>query len=422
MRVLLITDNFPPESNAPALRCWDHGRVWASEGAEVEIVTCAPNFPEGRVYPGYLNEWFSREQMEGMSVVRLKTFMAPNRGFFLRTLDHFSFLLSVVVNTWRLKRPDVVIATSPQFFAGLAGLLFSWLRRVPLVIEVRDLWPKALIETGVMRPGLLYQVLVGLERLLYRRAAHVIVVAESFVDHVTSFGVPDNRISVVTNGADMSRLMPGGRAEELAQILGLTGKTVVGYIGTLGIAHGLESVIAAADLLRDRADIAFLFVGWGASREDLMKQAEVKELKNVVWVDRQPPERIKDYWSICDIALIPRAKSNFFGTMLPAKMFEAVAMEVPILMSVPRGEATRMVETLGLGLTVEPENAAEISEGIKRMADNPGFLAECRRNAQREKFRFDRSALARKVLGILALVTKSGEGWKSEVARTDKTP
>lgn len=404
MRILLVTDNFPPESNAPALRCWDHARVWTADGAAVDVVTCAPNFPEGRVYPGYRNAWATREEMDGINVLRVKTFMAPNKGFFLRTFDHFSFLLTSVLNAFKVARPEVVIATSPQFFAGLAGLIIAKMRRAAFVIEIRDLWPKALVETGMMKPGLIYRMLVGLERLLYRKADHVIVVAASFVDHVASFGIPRDRISVVTNGADMSRMVRGSQAGALREALGLSGKFVVGYIGTLGIAHGLESVIEAAARLKDREDIVFLFVGWGASRDKLMELAAASELRNVVWVDRQPPERIPDYWSICDVALIPRAKSDFFGTMLPAKMFEAVAMEVPILMAVPSGEATEIVVKLGLGVSVEPENAEMLAEAVRHMPAHPERLTEFSENARRHKGRFDRSNLARDVLAILSRV------------------
>jgi colanic acid biosynthesis glycosyl transferase WcaI len=264
MHLVFLTDNFPPETNAPATRGYEHARRWVEAGHRVTVITCAPNFPEGKVYAGYRNRWHQRETIDGIEVVRVKSFIAANKGFAARILDYVSFMLTGSVAALFVQRPDVVLATSPQFFCAVGGWLVAKLRRRPFVFEVRDLWPESIKAVGAMRQGRLIEALEKLELFLYRQASGVVVATEAFRENLRSRGIDPRKITVVRNGVDLTRYAPRERDTQLAEELGLTGKFVVGYLGTHGMAHALHRVVEAAELVRDDPRLHFLFVGGGA--------------------------------------------------------------------------------------------------------------------------------------------------------------
>ena len=254
MHILLLTDNFPPEVNAPASRCWEHARIWVGLGARVTVITSAPNFPQGVVHTGYRNRW-TIEELEGVAIHRVPTFIVRNEGFVLRTLDFLSFMLASFIGGLRIRAVDLVIATSPQFFTACSGWALSRYFRAPFVFEIRDLWPASITAVGMMRGGRIIGALERLEIFLYRQARGIITVTKGFRDDLIRRGIPANRIAIVTNGADLSRFHPRDRDEGLAGSQRLAGKFVIGYLGTHGMAHGLDNVILAADRLRDQATI-----------------------------------------------------------------------------------------------------------------------------------------------------------------------
>ncbi len=266
MRILFLSDNFPPEGNAPATRLYEHAVRWVRGGHEVTVVTCAPNFPEGRLFDGYRNAWRQVEQMDGIRVVRVKTYITANEGFLRRTLDYLSFMVMGFVMALFERRPDVVVATSPQFFTAIAGWALSVAKWRPFVFELRDLWPASIVAVGAMRKTLVIRLLERLELFLYRRADAIVSVTESFRRDLVARGIDGGKIHVVVNGVDLEKYRSQPRSPELEAELGLRGKFVAGYIGTHGMAHALDKVVEAAALLADRDDIRFLFVGGGADR------------------------------------------------------------------------------------------------------------------------------------------------------------
>ncbi|MEL6429456.1 MAG: glycosyltransferase family 4 protein, partial [Planctomycetota bacterium] len=273
MRILFLTDNFPPETNAPASRTHEHAKRWAAAGHDVTVITCAPNFPRGRVFDGYANRVRTVETVDRIRVVRVKTFIARNSGFFLRTLDYLSFMVAGFVAALFERRPDVIVATSPQFFCAAAGWLTSVFKRRPFVFELRDIWPASIAAVGASSRTPILRALERLELFLYRRATSIVAVTHSFRDELVERGVPREKIHVVTNGVDLSRYAPLSRDTALGAELGLEGRFVVGYVGTHGMAHALMSALDAAARLDGRGNVHFLFVGDGAEREALLARS-----------------------------------------------------------------------------------------------------------------------------------------------------
>ena len=402
MRILFLSDNFPPESNAPATRLHEHAVRWVRAGHQVTVITCAPNFPEGKLYAGYQNRWRQVEQVDGIRVVRVKTYITANEGFLRRTLDYVSFAVAGFMMGLFEKRPDVVVATSPQFFCAMAGWALSVFKRRPFVFELRDLWPASIVAVGAMKSSPAIRMLEHIELFLYRRATAIVSVTESFREDLVARGISREKIHVVINGVDLDRYVPSPRDASLEQEFRLEGKFVVGYVGTHGMAHALPKVLEAAERLKQRDDIVFFFAGSGAQRSAVEQTVAKRDLKNVRLIPRQPKERMPALWSVCDVALVPLRDNPVFATVIPSKIFESMGMGVPILMSLPEGEATRIISETGSGICVPPENPKAMAAAIIALAEDPQRVARLRDAARAAAPKFSRDRLAAQMVEILA--------------------
>ncbi|MEZ6017594.1 MAG: glycosyltransferase family 4 protein [Planctomycetota bacterium] len=401
MHVLFLSDNFPPETNAPASRLHEHARRWVAAGHRVTVVTCAPNFPQGKVHAGFKNRWYQRSELDGIEVVRVKTFIVANKGFVLRTLDYLSFMVAGFVGGLFQRRPDLVVATSPQFFAAVGGWALALARRVPFVFELRDLWPASLEAVGALKGSWLLRAFERLELFLYRRAAGIVCVTEAFKDDLVARGIAGHKISVITNGVDLDQYQPVTGESPLAREVGIEGKFVVGYVGTHGMAHALDAVLDAAAVLRERDDVHFLFVGDGAARERLIEQASALQLTNVTLHPSLPKERMPEVWSACDLALVHLRDTPLFATVIPSKIFEAMGMGLPIVIGCPAGEATQIVERTRAGVVVSPEDPAQLARAVAALADDRERVAELARASLAAAPLFSRDHLAGEMLRAL---------------------
>lgn len=401
MKILFLTDNFPPETNAPATRTFEHARAWVRAGHEVTVVTCAPNFPQGRVHAGYRNAWRSRQRVEGIDVVRVWTYVAENKGLLKRTLDHVSFGVHGALAAMRLPRHDVLVATSPQFFASVGGCAAAALTRTPFVFELRDLWPASIAAVGTLKPGVVLTALERLELFLYRRARAVVAVSEAFRRDLACRGIEEEKVHVVTNGVDLSSYAPRSRDETTLARLGLEGRFVVGYLGTHGMAHALSNVLDAAELVRGDERIRFLFAGDGAARAGLIEDAHRRGLRNVVFAPPVAKSAMPALWSACDVALVHLKNSPVFETVVPSKIFEAFGMGIPVLFAGPEGEASSIVRRAGAGPCVAPEDPVQLARAVRALADDPAQRGRYAANAHGAAPQYDRDALAMRMLAIL---------------------
>ncbi len=401
MRIVFLSHYYPPEVNAPASRTSEHCREWVEAGHEVTVITCAPNHPAGKLYDGYRNRLFQRESIAGVEVIRVWTFIAANEGFLLRTINYLSYMLSASLALPRLQRPDVVVSTSPQFFCGLTGLIAKTMRRVPWVLEIRDLWPESIVTVGAMRKGLTVRLLERFEALAYRRADGIVSVTDSFVAHIVARGGAEGKIAVVKNGVDLSLFRRGASGEEVKRKLGLEGSFVAAYVGTHGMAHGLDTVLGAADLLRNDARIGFLLVGDGAERERLVARAAVLKLDNLRIVGQLPKSEMPGIWAATDVSMILLRQSDTFKKVLPSKMFEAMAMECPIVLGV-EGEAKELLEAAGAGIAITPESAEELAAAVLRLAgDRELGVRLGASGCKHVRAHFDRAKLAMRYIEVL---------------------
>ena len=411
MKILFITENFPPETNAAATRVYERAAYWVRWGHDVTVITSAPNFPSGVLFPGYANRWRQTEDMTGIRVVRVKTFIAPNRGVVRRTLDFMSFMASGFAASLFEDKPDLVCATSPQFFAAVAGWTAGRARGAPFVFELGDLWPASIAAVGAMRPGIILSLIERLELSLYRSSAAVVALSPAFKENLSGRGIAEGKIAVVLNGVDVWRYGPRVRDPGLSGQWGLEGHFVVGYVGTHGMAHGLGNVLDAAERLLGAADVRFLLVGAGAERDGLIAEAGRRSLDNVVFMPPQPKEAMPAVWSLCDVALVHLKNSPVFAGVIPSKMFEAMAMGLPVLLAAPVGEAGRILEADGAGMRVPAEDPAALAEAVTRLkSDGEGRRAIAER-CLAAAARHSREHQAREMIRVfeLAAAGRGGE-------------
>jgi glycosyltransferase involved in cell wall biosynthesis len=370
MKILFLSHYFPPEVNAPANRTHEHCRRWVQDGHQVTVITGVPNHPRGEIFEGYENRWIQEEERDGIRVIRTWMYLTPNSGFLRRVANYLLFAATAVIASTRAERPDVVVATSPQFFAGIAGAIVARLKRRPFVLEIRDLWPKSIVELGQLSDGLILRGLEGLERWLYRSAAGVVVNTRTFRDHIIARGVADENIELIYNGIDPTLFRPLPRNETLLAAHGLENRFTVAYVGTLGLAHGLSLLIDVAERLQTRPRLQFVLIGDGADREKLEADIEARGLSNVTMIGLQPRDSMPDWIASIDLLLVTLRDLPVFETVIPSKIFEFLAEERPVILAA-RGEIRRLMEEAGGALIIDPENTDQMVDAIERVMDDP---------------------------------------------------
>ncbi len=401
MHILFLSHYFPPEVNAPASRTYENAKRWIREGHRVTVITCAPNHPNGIIYSGYENRLWQWDEKDGIQILRVKTYLSANKGFVKRILNYLSYMLAATVFCLLVKKVDRVVSTSPQFFCGLAGFGVSRIHRCPWALEIRDLWPESIIAVGAIHNRGIIRFLERIENFMYHQADQIVALTKSFKEHILRRGVAESRISVITNGADLTLFQPSSKHNQVRRELGLQNEFIVSFIGTHGMAHGLETVLQTADLLRSQKDIIFLLVGDGAERSRLLQIRDARNLTNVIMLEQQPKERVPEFLAASDACMVLLKKSDLFKTVIPSKIFEAMAMARPIILGVD-GESRSIIEDSGSGVFIEPENAEQLRDAVIKMR-NDATWAETLGNtgAQFVRRHYDRNQLAQHYLNVL---------------------
>ena len=394
---------------APAARASELASHWAQAGHEVSVLTGFPNHPTGVVPP----EWRARlrrltyhENIGRVEVFRTWLWPLPNRKAHERMRNYASFCISAALRGLAIPRPDVIIASSPQLLVGLSGWWISFARQVPLVFEVRDLWPESLAAVGVGdENSLLHHALSAVAHFLYQESDRIVVVTPAFKEHLTRlWRVPADKIAVVENGVETNLFTPSPALANntLRRELGAEGKFLVCYIGTMGMAHGLETLLAAAAQLQcQNSNVQFLLVGEGAEKERIKTLAQSRGLANVCFLDQQPREKIPAFISASDACLVLLKKTDVFKTVIPTKMLEFMACARPVILGVD-GQARQIIEDAEAGLVIEPENAEALVQAINQLSANRDLAMALGRNGREHILQhFSRGRTAGKYIDVL---------------------
>ncbi len=388
MKIWYISQYFPPEMGAPSARVSELARHWAEGGHDVTVLTGFPNHPTGIVPPEYRKRLWrlvERETFRGVRVVRTWLWPLPNRKSHERVRNYCSFAASAsFTGSFVGGRPDIVIATSPQLLCGLAGWWISRIKGVPLVFEVRDLWPESLQAVGVANErSPMMRVLGRIAGFLYRHAAHIVVVTAAFRERlIEDWHVPETKISVVSNGVETDLFSPSADGNVRAS-LGLKDELLVSYIGTMGNAHGLELLLDAAAHFKSKApEIRFLLVGEGAEKEKLTRAATNRGLSNLIFMDQQARERVPALLAASDVCLVLLKDTPVFRTVIPTKMLEMMSCGRPVVLGV-HGQAAEILNAANGGIVIRPENLEDLVDAIGKLAANAGLRKHYGSNGRR---------------------------------------
>ncbi len=407
MRVLFLTVYFPPEVGAPQARTYETAKRFVKWGHDVTVVTAFPNHPTGIIAPGYRGKLLMREEMDGVNVLRTWVHAAPNRGLWRWAAKHLSFAGSSLLAAPLAGRFDVVVVGSSALFLGPTAYIISRLQGIPWVLTVTDLWPETAVAQGQMaNPGL-----IGLaERLasfVYDRADALVGVTQSICDALIRNGVPIEKVTHIPNVTDTVLFNPSADGAKVRKTLGLEGKFVVMYAGTMGLAQGLDAVLEAARLLRDEQGVQFVLAGDGVERPHLLDEAKREGIDNVSFVERQPHASMPALLSAADVVLVTLRRQPLFEGALPSKTAEALACGRPVVMTIA-GEAAALLERAGAGLAVEPDSPQALADAVRQMKRQPERAAEMGRNGRAFAVaHLDRSTLAKRLEQTLLKLVQS---------------
>jgi glycosyltransferase involved in cell wall biosynthesis len=395
MRIIIVTHYFPPEIGAPQARLSGLAAAWAADGDEVTVLTGMPNHPTGVIPPEYRGAIRRRERSDGYRVLRTWLFATPNEGTARKTIGHLSFMISSVLLGGRASGPaDVIVVSSPTFFAVGAGWLLARLKRARLVVEVRDLWPAIFTELGVLTSRPVIRLLERLELAAYAAADTVIVVSDGFRTNLIARGVPVGKVHTIRNGVRLGEFDPDAPADTLlrARLGAYPGDCLVLYAGTHGISQGLTSVVDTAAQLTDEA-IRFAFVGDGADKQRLRHRVAEHGLRNVTLLPGVPHEQVPSLLAAADICLVPLRDVPLFSFFIPSKMFEYLAAGKPVVAALA-GEAAQILREAGAWV-VPPADSEALADAIRTLAADPQQrLAMGRQGRYYVEKHFDRGALA----------------------------
>lgn len=403
MNITIICHYFPPEIGAPSARIYEMAKQWVEQGHEVHVVTCFPNHPTGIIPDKYKNMKYKYEIMDGIHIHRNYVYATPNKGFIKKTLGHISFMFSsVLISLRKIKNTDVIITSSPTFFSIFSGYYYSLRKKAPFVLEIRDLWPAAMIELGVMKRGIITDILEKMELFFYKKSKKLIMVTESFKEDVIKRGIDKKKVHVITNGVDQSIFYPSDKDKQLIEKFNLKEKFVISYVGAHGISQNLTTILKVAKVLEEYNDIQFVFVGEGAEKDKLKQFSIEQNMSNVIFIDSQPKHMIPKFYNSSDICLIPLKNIELFKTFIPSKMFEIMSCGTPIVASL-EGEAANILNASESALVVEPDNIDEIVTAIIKLKENKDLYNEMKESGPIfvEK-NYSRKKLAKKYIDIIS--------------------
>ena len=393
LRILFLTQNFPPEIGAKAARLYELTRRLAALGHDVRVITALPNYPTGKVFPGFRGRIRVEERIEHVQVVR--TWLMPSNSArpFPRLVSYLTFMASSLLFAIRaMGRRDIVFIESPPLFLVLPGLLIGRMAKARIVMNVSDIWPETAVRVGLEMKGIPLRLMERLERLGYEKSDLVTATTRTASESIAS-RFPKVATAVIPGGTDLELFRPERRSDGLRESLGLgAADFLVGYCGLHGLFQGLEVVIGAAEKLREDPRIKFVLAGDGPTKETLVELAMAAQLENVVFKNPMPRERVGELVASFDVALVPLA-AELPGTM-PSKVYETLACGVPLV--VTEGcEAARLVTDHALGRAVGPLDVDALAGAIVDLVDDPAEVKRIRRDARRMAKRYDLDAVAR---------------------------
>jgi glycosyltransferase involved in cell wall biosynthesis len=383
MKILILTQYFPPEIGAAQNRLSGLANFLKEAGHTVTVLTALPNYPKGKIYEGYKNRLVVSEIKDGVTIIRTWLYTKQNLQFVGRLIHYCSFsLLALCVSLFKVGRHDIVITECPPLFAGIAGWLISQMKKAKFVLNVSDLWTDSAVDMGMLKNGTLISIALGLEKFLYQHAHLITGQTQGIVDSIRS-RVSHTPVVLITNGVDQDFFSRTGSLHVQEHRNGEmpSGKFIVGYAGLHGLMQDLETVMEAARLLREDEHINFVLYGDGPKKEKLIRISKEAQIQNITFLPPQPAERMPEVFTSFDAMLIPLKDLPILRGAIPCKMLEAMAAAVPILL-LAEGEAKNLVQQAECGIVLAPENPKLLAEAVRELCHNDSLRRRLGQNGR----------------------------------------
>jgi len=402
MRVLIVTQYFPPETGGTSNRLISIARGLYEAGHDVHVVAEKPNHPEGIIREDYKGGVFEERTYEGIPVTYTWVYTHPEKNFLRRLLFYGSFMVMGVLAALRTKGSfDVVLASSPPLFVGLSGWFAARMKKAKFVFDVRDIWPKVAVAMGALTNPTIIRFAEAIEQFIYRRADGITAVTDSFCDHIRETVGEGTPMQRVMNGTMPEVFQKDERREEVRERLGVEMKFVVTYAGNLGLAQGLPHILDAAEKLQGEDRVEFVMLGSGAVKSDLVGDAEQRGLTNIQFRDRVPLEEAAAHMAASDALLVPLEDHEIYQQFIPSKLFDSMASGRPLLLSVD-GEARSILEDAEAGLYYPAEDGDALADRVRWLLNHPEKAeAMGRRGQEHAQSHCTRSAQAQKLTSFL---------------------
>jgi glycosyltransferase involved in cell wall biosynthesis len=375
LKLLFLTHYFPPEVGAPQSRIDEIAKVLAKRGHKVSVLTNFPHYPDGVIKTPYQRAVLLKESRGEVDVIRSYVWARPNKGFASRMANHLSFCITSLVAASKLPPCDVVVTESPPLFLGFSGWIISRMLGASHIFNVADVWPQSAVEMGALTNRTAVTMAEWLERFIYDHSHLITVVTEGIRKDLLARGLATEKVATLTNGVDLDFFQSQGKGLSVKNELNLSGKFIALYAGTHGMAQGLHVVLRAAGILANEPNIVFVMAGDGAEKAGLVETAQKMNLKNVRFLNTWPKSRMPELLEAADVCLVTLRKLPVFRRALPSKMYEAMAMARPLVVSA-EGMAAELVDSTNCGMAIPPENPEKLAEAVKDLFRNPSKRAK----------------------------------------------
>lgn len=395
----MLVDNYPPEMNANARIFSELAESSVNSDIGVSVITSYPNFPRGKLFPGYTNQWRSKSLENGVQVIRVKTYMYPNKNKIRRALDFFSFGISSFFFGFFEKNVDCIIGVTPQFFSALSACFLSFLKKKPFIMILCDLWPDSIVSNKMIKKNIAFNILKKLELFMYRRAKKIAILSPYFRKYLIRNGIDSAKIVDFISGPSEDFFPKDLKKKQvLLSKYNLHEKLVIGYIGTFGISHNHTELVEVFNTL-NREDIHLFMIGDGATKDDLIDLIRKYKLSNVTVDGPIPAEEVAYYWSVCDVSIIPLAQTETNKTVIPSKILEGMKIGLPAILYTPKGEATRFFSESEACWHLESGNIEKLSTFINSLSKS--MIAEKKEKALSFSKKYSRENQKRTLLEII---------------------
>jgi glycosyltransferase involved in cell wall biosynthesis len=396
VRIIILTQYFPPEIGAPQNRLYEIAIRLVKKGVNVQVLTAMPNYPKMEIDKAYKGKWYTKELMDGMKIHRAWIFVRKSKGIITRLMNYFSFVFtSLWIGVFKLEKADYLLCESPPLFLGISALVLKRAKRAKLIFNVSDLWPESAEKLGLIKNKSILRITTRLEEYLYAKSSLIAGQTQGIVSNIKK-RFSDKIVYWLPNGVDISLYNPDKVVSRWREENNFaSGDFLFLYAGIIGHAQGLEVILKAAKISKNETGLKWLLLGSGPEKEKLVKMKEELNLTNVFFFETLPKIKMPEVWKAVDVSVVPLKRLDLFKGAIPSKIFEGLAMKKALLLGV-EGEAEELFIKEGKsGLSFIPEDAHDLALKAMEMSKGKERIAEFGQNGYNYvKQKFNRDNIA----------------------------